>query len=61
MTVGGRAVLDLPPVLFTKLDLYCGRFTILHNSKILIHEISSQRGAQSSILFSKRFLDLMLT
>ena len=61
MVVGGRAVLDLPPILFIKLDLYCGHFTILHNSKILIHEISSQHGAQSSILFSKRFLDLMLT
>ena len=60
MAVGGWAVLDLPPILFIKLDLCCGRFTILHNSKILFHEISSQRGAQSSILCSKRFLGLML-
>ena len=65
MVLGGWAVLDLPPILFIKLELYCERFTPLHNSKILFQKISvdlilrfpsltrsSQRGAQSSILCS---------
>ena len=74
MVVGGWAVLDLPPILFMKLGLYCGRFPSLHNSKTLFYKISvdlilrfpsltrsSQRGAQYFILCSKRFIDLVLT
>ena len=73
MIVGGWAVLDLPLTLFTKLKLYCGHFVPLHDSKILFHKISvdlmlrfpsltrsSQCGALSSILCSKRFIDLIL-
>ena len=74
MFVGEWAGLDLPLILFIKLELYCGRFAPLHNSKILFHKIffdlilrfpsltrSSRRGSQSSILCSKRFINLMLT
>ena len=73
MAVGGWALLDLPPILFIKLELYCRRFAPLHNSKILFHKISVdlilrfpslilsfQCGAQSSILCSERFIDLMV-
>ena len=67
MVVGGWVVLDLTPILFIKLELYYRRFAPLHNLKILFQKISvdlilrfpslprsSQRGAQSYILCSKR-------
>ena len=73
MVVGGWAVLDLPPILFIKLELYCERFAFLHNSKMLFHKISvdlilrfpsltrlSQRGSQSSFLFWKRYISCWL-
>ena len=60
MVVGGWAVLDLPPILFIKLELYCGRFVdlILRFPRMTR---SSQRGAQSFIFCSKHFIDPMLT
>ena len=30
-----NTVLDLPPILLIKMELYCGRFAPLHNSKII--------------------------
>ena len=36
----GWAVLDLSPILFIKLKLYCARFVPLHKFKNLFHKIS---------------------
>ena len=36
MVVGGWAVLDLPPILFIKLELYCGCLAPLNNSNTVI-------------------------
>ena len=36
----GRTVLDLPSILFIKLEIHCGRFAPLRNSLILFHKIS---------------------
>ena len=73
MVVEVWAVLDLPPILFIKLESDCRCFAPIHISKILFYKIffdlilhfpnltrSSQREAQSSILCSKRVIDLML-
>ena len=60
MVVGGWAVLDLPPILFIKLELYCGRFVDLILCFPRLTR-SSQRGVQSFIFCSKRFIDPMLT
>ena len=38
--VGGKAVLDRPPILFIKWELHCGRFAPKCNQKILFHKIS---------------------
>ena len=40
MVAVGWAVLDLPTIVFIKLELCCGRFAPLHNSKISFHKIS---------------------
>ena len=37
---GGRAVLDLSLILFIKSELFCRRFVLLSNSKILFHKIA---------------------
>ena len=74
IVVEGWAVLDLSPVLVMKLELNYGLFASLHNPEISFYKIfvdlilrspsltrSPQHGPQPSILFSKCFIDLMLT